>query len=116
MKASASSGSVSLKYEILCNCYNPNNNLCSAINFVSQLWEKVYAPHIYKDTMSVYPVLLRPKSRGYVKLRSRNIDDPPIIDPKYLSHPDDIMTIVEGEEKLTFFFVQASRNCTLVGF
>ncbi|CAN8023049.1 unnamed protein product [Ixodes persulcatus] len=61
-----------------------------------ELWEKVYAPYVYRDTMSVYPVLLRPKSRGYIKLRSRNIHDPPIIDPKYFSHPDDIMTVVDG--------------------
>ncbi|KAH7939949.1 hypothetical protein HPB52_019551 [Rhipicephalus sanguineus] len=61
-----------------------------------ELWEKVYAPYVYADTMSVYPVLLRPKSRGFVKLRSRNPYDPPLLDPKYLSHPDDIMTLVDA--------------------
>ncbi|XP_075531979.1 glucose dehydrogenase [FAD, quinone]-like [Dermacentor variabilis] len=61
-----------------------------------ELWEKVYAPYVYADTMSVYPVLLRPKSRGFIKLRSRNPHDPPILDPKYLSHPDDIMTLVDA--------------------
>lgn len=47
-------------------------------------------------SFSIDPVLLRPKSRGYLKLRSRNPYDKPIIDPRYLSHPHDILTIVEG--------------------
>lgn len=47
-------------------------------------------------SFSIDPVLLRPKSRGYLKLRSRNPYDHPIIDPRYLSHPQDIRTIVEG--------------------
>ena len=33
---------------------------------------------------------LRPKSRGRVDIRSANPDDAPLIDPNYLSHPDDL--------------------------
>lgn len=40
--------------------------------------------------------MLRPKSRGYIKLRSVNPYDHPIIDPKYFSHPEDIHAMVEG--------------------
>ncbi|XP_064490285.1 glucose dehydrogenase [FAD, quinone]-like isoform X1 [Ornithodoros turicata] len=61
-----------------------------------ELWEKVYLPYNYKDSMSVYPVLLRPKSRGYIKLRSRNPHEHPIINPRYLTHPEDILVMVEG--------------------
>lgn len=64
--------------------------------FTRELWEKVYVPYLAYDTMSMYPVLLRPKSKGYVKLRSTNPYDPPIIDPKYLTHPDDILTMVDA--------------------
>ncbi|GBO20211.1 hypothetical protein AVEN_270847-1 [Araneus ventricosus] len=42
------------------------------------------------------PVLLRPKSKGYIKLRSTDPYDPPIIDPKYLTHPQDILTMVDS--------------------
>ncbi|XP_037523627.1 alcohol dehydrogenase [acceptor]-like [Rhipicephalus sanguineus] len=38
----------------------------------------------------------RPKSRGYVKLRTANPFDHPIIDPKYLTHPDDVKAAVEA--------------------
>ena len=40
--------------------------------------------------------MLRPKSRGYIKLRSTNPYEHPIIDPKYLTHPDDIHMMVEA--------------------
>jgi len=47
-------------------------------------------------SFSIDPVLLRPKSRGFLKLRSRNPYDHPLIDPRYLSHPEDVATMVEG--------------------
>ncbi|XP_074605752.1 glucose dehydrogenase [FAD, quinone]-like [Brevipalpus obovatus] len=61
-----------------------------------QIWSRVYAPYAPFDTFTIDPVLLRPKSRGFVKLRSANPYDHPIIDPRYLTHNDDIMTMVEG--------------------
>lgn len=42
------------------------------------------------------PVMLRPKSRGFVRLRSRNPYEHPIIDPRYLTHPHDIKVMVEA--------------------
>jgi len=64
--------------------------------FNREMWEKVYVPYLPYDTFSMYPVLLRPKSVGYIKLRSSNPYDPPIIDPKYLTHPDDILGVVDA--------------------
>ena len=64
--------------------------------FTREMWEKVYVPYLPYDTFSMYPVLLRPKSKGYIKLRSANPYDPPIIDPKYLTHPDDILVMVDS--------------------
>lgn len=61
-----------------------------------QVWNTVYKPYLGTDSFSLDPVLLRPKSRGYIKLRSVNPYVHPIIDPKYLTHPDDIHAMVEG--------------------
>lgn len=61
-----------------------------------ELWDKVYAPYVGRDTFTIGPVLLRLKSVGYVKLRSSNPYDDPIIDPKYFSHPDDVKQAVDG--------------------
>lgn len=55
-----------------------------------------YQHYMRTASFSIDPVLLRPKSRGFLKLRSRNPYEQPIIDPRYLSHPQDVATIVEG--------------------
>lgn len=60
------------------------------------VWNKVYQPYVPFETFSLDPVLLRPKSRGYIRLRSANPHDAPVIDPRYLTHPEDILTMVEG--------------------
>lgn len=64
--------------------------------FTKELWQQVYEPYVKFDTFSMYPVLLRPKSVGYIKLRSANPYDPPIIDPRYLTHPKDILAMVDA--------------------
>ncbi|MFP3562344.1 GMC oxidoreductase, partial [Paraburkholderia sp. SIMBA_049] len=40
--------------------------------------------------------MLRPKSRGSVKLRSADQLDAPLIDPAFLDHRDDLDVLVEG--------------------
>lgn len=42
------------------------------------------------------PTLLRPKSRGTIRLRNANPFEPPLMDPNYFSDPQDILTITEG--------------------
>jgi choline dehydrogenase len=44
----------------------------------------------------IWAVLLHPKSRGTLRLASANPHDKPIIDPAYLSHPDDLPRLVEA--------------------
>lgn len=55
-----------------------------------------YRAFIGVPSFSIDPVLLRPKSRGKLWLRSRDPYDHPLIDPRYLSHPADVRTIIEG--------------------
>ena len=45
---------------------------------------------------SCHVCLLRPKSRGTVKLRSANPEDSPLIDPNFLGEPDDLEAMVKG--------------------
>jgi choline dehydrogenase len=40
--------------------------------------------------------LLRPKARGSVRLASADPTAPPLIDPNYLGHPDDLRLSIEG--------------------
>ena len=44
--------------------------------------------------------LLRPKSRGEVTLKSSDPFEDPNIDPKFLSHPDDMKDMISGYKKM----------------
>ncbi|XP_048768066.2 alcohol dehydrogenase [acceptor]-like isoform X2 [Ostrea edulis] len=47
-------------------------------------------------TFFVFPVLLRPKSKGTIALQSADPFDPPVIDPRYLEHTEDVKTLLKG--------------------
>jgi choline dehydrogenase len=49
---------------------------------------------------SCHVCVLRPKSRGSVKLASANAGDSPLIDPGFLTHPDDMELLVKGVKKM----------------
>ena len=51
---------------------------------------------------------LRPKARGTVRLRSADPADPPLVDPNFLGHPDDLKTSVEGIKISVEMFRQKS--------
>ncbi len=40
---------------------------------------------------------MKPKSRGTVSLRSANPDDMPLVSPNLLKDPDDMRTMIEGQ-------------------
>jgi len=50
--------------------------------------------------ISCHTCLLRPKSRGEVTLKSADPFEDPKIDPKFLSHPDDMKDMIEGYKKM----------------
>jgi len=59
------------------------------------MWQ-MFRPMAYKDAWSVIPMILRPKSRGKVLLRSTSPYDKPLFYAGYFSHPEDIKVLVEG--------------------
>lgn len=67
-----------------------------AQNLKANFYGQVFKPIEGKDVYSVVPALLRPGSRGCIKLRSKNVYDYPIIDPNYFDDPQDMATLVEG--------------------
>ena len=48
------------------------------------------------DGFSAHVCVLRPQSRGEVRLASANPADPPLIDPGFLSHPADLPVLMRG--------------------
>ena len=55
---------------------------------------------VWGHGFSCHSCLLRPKSRGTVTLKSADPLEDPLIDPKFLSHPDDMKDMIEGYKKM----------------
>jgi choline dehydrogenase len=48
------------------------------------------------DGVTLHAVLMRPRARGWVRLRSADPKDLPLINPNYLGHRDDVRHLREG--------------------
>lgn len=59
--------------------------------------------------LTVTTVVVKPKSRGHVRLRSANPDDMPLVSPNLLQHPDDARTMLAGQR----FFLRAFSTSPL---
>jgi choline dehydrogenase-like flavoprotein len=55
---------------------------------------------IWGNGFSCHVCLLRPKSVGTVHIASKDPNEDPIIDPNFLSHDDDMQTLVKGYKKM----------------
>eukprot|EP00093_Oithona_nana_P012316 12316.XXX_730581_733805_1 [CDS] Oithona nana genome sequencing. len=62
----------------------------------TKVFDEYFVRNAFSEGYSLYPILLRPKSRGKISLRSSNPQDYPKIQPNYLTHPDDVKVLVEG--------------------
>lgn len=60
------------------------------------LYREMWAPLHDRYTWTIMPLLLRPKSRGWVRLQSRDPFVPPLMNPNYYDDPLDVATMVEG--------------------
>ena len=66
----------------------------------------LYDPKTFptQDGFSILPTLLKPKSRGYVALRSANPLDDPLIQPNFLAEADDLKILLDGAKKALAIF------------
>ncbi|XP_063628259.1 glucose dehydrogenase [FAD, quinone]-like [Cydia splendana] len=60
------------------------------------VFNPAYGPIVNRETWSAFPMLLYPKSRGYLELRDKNPLSPPKIVNNYLTHPRDVATLLAG--------------------
>jgi choline dehydrogenase-like flavoprotein len=63
---------------------------------------------VMKDThgMTITTVVVKPRSRGWVKLRSSNPADKPLVSPNLLKDPEDLREMMEGQR----FFLRAFQS------
>lgn len=66
------------------------------VGLTDLMWETVFKPFIRRECYTILPVLLKPRSTGYLKLRSANPYDYPLIEPNYFAHPDDLESMAEA--------------------
>lgn len=68
----------------------------NAHGLTDEFYNEVFGEINNRDLFGVFPMMLRPKSRGFIKLRSKNPLDYPLMYHNYLTHPDDVDVLREG--------------------
>uniref|UniRef100_A0AAR5Q9C9 Glucose-methanol-choline oxidoreductase N-terminal domain-containing protein n=1 Tax=Dendroctonus ponderosae TaxID=77166 RepID=A0AAR5Q9C9_DENPD len=61
-----------------------------------EFYNSVFKPIEGQDAWGVIPMLLRPRSKGFIKLRSKKPTDYPLIYPNYFDDEFDMKTLIEG--------------------
>ncbi|KOX67443.1 Glucose dehydrogenase [acceptor] [Melipona quadrifasciata] len=93
--------------------FNTDNgrNLWRVLGLKRETYEALFNKRDENGTNSwtVLPMLLRPKSRGVIELRSDDPFDHPLIYPNYLDHPLDVATLVEAMK----FIIELSKTAPL---
>lgn len=66
------------------------------LNIKNDIWYSYFNKINNFHTITILPILLHPKSTGYIKLKSSNYKIEPLIDPKYLTNPSDVQVLLSG--------------------
>lgn len=82
----------------------PDANIRRSPYVSEQTYKEYYEPMLRKTGFMCGVVMVQPKSRGRVRLRSANPDDPPLINPRMLSKDEDEDRLVYGVQKLKKLF------------
>lgn len=75
----------------------------NAHGLTDEFYNEVFDKINNQDVFGVFPMILRPKSRGYIRLRSENPLDYPLLYHNYLTHPDDVAVLREGVKAAVAF-------------
>ncbi|XP_069127753.1 glucose dehydrogenase [FAD, quinone]-like [Argopecten irradians] len=66
------------------------------MNFKEEVKDLFFSSPARPCSFVLVPILLHPKSRGTKRLKSKDPNHYPAINPQYLQHPDDINTLLKG--------------------
>lgn len=66
------------------------------LGITDEVYNTVFRPITNRDAWTIMPLLLRPRSRGTIRLRSSNPFENPVINANYFDDPLDVATLVEG--------------------
>ncbi|XP_001602085.1 glucose dehydrogenase [FAD, quinone] [Nasonia vitripennis] len=68
----------------------------NAHGLTDEFYNEVFGQINSRDVFGVFPMILRPKSRGFIKLRSKNPLEYPLMYHNYLTDPHDVDVLREG--------------------
>lgn len=66
---------------------------------------KLYGDILGESAFSLVPILMQPKSRGRISLKSTNPFQWPKMEANYFEHPDDLQTLVAGAKLVRFYII-----------
>lgn len=75
---------------------NPDTYQAEQLNVKEDVWHSVHGEHPSNEGFTIFPVLMHPKSKGTIRLKSNKPQDPPLIDPRYLSEESDVRMLAEA--------------------
>ncbi|XP_014236445.1 glucose dehydrogenase [FAD, quinone]-like [Trichogramma pretiosum] len=73
-----------------------DNSFRNSFGISEKYWDKMYAQISGRHSWSIFPMLMRPRSRGKIFLRSRDPKAKPKIFPNYFEDPEDLRLMVKG--------------------
>jgi choline dehydrogenase len=59
-------------------------------------WNKMYLPYVGRPAFVLRVSVARPRSRGWIQLRSTDPFDSPVIQPNFLSAKEDVIIAIDG--------------------
>ncbi|XP_043597207.1 glucose dehydrogenase [FAD, quinone]-like [Bombus pyrosoma] len=77
-------------------CSDGGRNFWKIHGLTNNFYDAVFSEINNKHLWTLLPMLLRPKSKGFIALRSSNPFDYPLIYPNYFEQPEDMATLVEA--------------------
>ncbi|CAG2171000.1 unnamed protein product [Oppiella nova] len=60
------------------------------------VWTQVYKPYVGLHTFTILPIVLRPRSRGWIRLETADPYAQPLIEPNIFDSDQDLNVLVEG--------------------
>lgn len=91
------------------------SRLRKSLGITDEIWFEYFVKTFGKYTASFLPIVLQPKSKGTVFIKSKDVKEPPLIDPKYLSNKDDRQVLINGL-KLVKAFTETNAIKNLEGY
>ncbi|XP_066592134.1 glucose dehydrogenase [FAD, quinone]-like isoform X2 [Prorops nasuta] len=73
-----------------------NAGIRTLFGITEATWEKYYEKIVGKYAWTAFPLLLRPKSRGWIRLRDKDINTKPKIVANYMNHTEDVKVLIKG--------------------